>query len=97
MDFKTKDEHIAFLEARVESLEQALERRSRIHRMIQRQVCSDDLLVISRIESGLPPLPDQAYDIDLWPETTDLTSADVEQTMTDLWRSLQPFEEPSDS
>ncbi len=97
MEFKTKDETIAFLEARVASLEEALERRSRIHHMIQREVCSDDLLVISRIESGLPPLPDQAYDVELWPETTELTSADVEQTMTDLWRSLQPFQEPADS
>ncbi|MEM7586147.1 MAG: hypothetical protein AAF560_22340 [Acidobacteriota bacterium] len=94
MEFSTKDEYIAFLEARVASLESALERRSRIHRMIQREVSSDDLLVISRIEAGLPPLPDQAYDVELWPETTDLTAADVEQTMTDLWRSLQPFEEP---
>ena len=89
-------EYIAQLEARVAALESALERRSRIHRLIQREVSDDDLLIISRIEAGLPPLPRQAYDVELWPETTDLTSSDVEQTMGDLWRSLTPLTDPED-
>ena len=95
MEFANREEYIAFLEAKVETLEEALRRRSRVLRKIQRQVCQDDLLQVSRIEAGLPPLPRQAYDVALWPETTELTSADVEQTMRDLWRSLEPREDPA--
>lgn len=91
MDHDDPRAYIAELEARVEALEAALERRSRIYRLIQREVCDEDLLIISRIEAGLPPLPRQAYDVDLWPETTDLTAADVEESMGDLWRSLAPL------
>ena len=92
----SRDQYVAYLEARVAALEAALERRSRIQRMIQREMCDEDLLIISRIEAGLPPLPRQAYDVELWPETADLTAADVEQTMGDLWRSLAPLPDPED-
>jgi len=91
MPFATQEEYVSFLEARVEALEEALRRRSRLHRLIQRAVSPEDLLAISRLESGLPPMPKQAYDLSLWEETTDLEEADVEDTMHDLWRSLTPL------
>ena len=95
--FASREQYIAFLEARVAALEAALRRRSRIQRLIQREVCAHDLLVISRIEAGLPPLPRQAYELGLWHETTELTEADVEESLRDLWRSLTPLEDGADS
>ena len=81
---------IARLEARVAALEAALERRSRELRLIQRHVCKRDLILISRLQAGLPPLPFGAYEPEFWRETTALTAAEVEETLTDLWRSLAP-------
>lgn len=82
---------IARLEARVAALEAALERRSRELRLIQRHVCKRDLILISRLMAGLPPLPFGAYEPAFWQETTALTQAEVEATLTDLWRSLAPL------
>jgi hypothetical protein len=82
---------IARLEARVAALEAALERRSRELRLIQSQVCKRDLILISRLLAGLPPLPYGAYEPAFWQETTALTPAGVEETLTDLWRSLAPL------
>jgi hypothetical protein len=81
---------IARLEARVARLEAALEERSRELRLIQRHVCQRDLLIIARLRAGLPPLPRGAYEPAFWRETTELTSADVEETLRDLWTSLIP-------
>jgi len=81
---------IARLEARVAALETALEERSRQLRTIQRYVCRRDLLVISRLLSGLPPLPRGAYEPSFWHETTELTAAEVEETLQDLWTSVAP-------
>lgn len=84
---------IARLEARVAALEAALERRSAELCRIQKQVCKRDLILISRLLAGLPPLPFGAYEPDFWHETTALTPAEVEETLTDLWRSLAPLSE----
>ncbi len=92
-DWSDREDYVAFLEARVEVLEEALVRRSRTLRALQREVCATDLLQISRLEAGLPPLPDRAYDLALWTETTRLTAAEVEPTMRDLWRSLTPYDD----
>jgi hypothetical protein len=81
---------IARLEARVAALEAALEERSRELRLIQRHVCHRDLLLITRLRAGLPPFPRGAYEPAFWRETTELTAADVEETMRDLWSSLIP-------
>ena len=89
-------EHIAYLEARVEALESALAERSRELRKLQRHLSPEDLLLFSRIRAGLPPLPRQAYDLSLWTETHELAASDVEETMLDLWRSLRPIEDPED-
>lgn len=83
---------IARLQARVAALEALLERRSRELRQIQKHVCHRDLLVISRISAGLPPLPFGAFDPDFWQETTNLTAAEVEPTLEALWSSLSPAE-----
>lgn len=87
---------IAYLEARIDVLEAALARRSADLRLLQRQLCPRDLVLLARITAGLPPLPAAALDLELWRETTDLTSADVEETLRDLWRSLAPAAPPSD-
>jgi hypothetical protein len=81
---------IARLEARVAALEAALAERSQLLRLIQRHVCGRDLLVISRLLSGLPPLPRGAYEPGFWRETTELTAADIEETLQDLWTSVAP-------
>jgi hypothetical protein len=81
---------IARLEARVSALEAALEVRSRELRLIQRHVCHRDLVLISRLRAGLPPLPRGAYEPAFWRETTELTPADVEETLRDLWSSIVP-------
>jgi hypothetical protein len=81
---------IARLEARVAALEKAIERRSRELLDIQRHVCRRDVVVISRIRAGLPPLPYGAYEPAFWHETADLRPADVEETLEDLWSSLYP-------
>ncbi len=91
------EERIAYLEARVETLEAALARRSRKLRQIQEHLPREGLLLVSRLLSGLPPLPRQAYDLELWPETTKLTPADVEDTLQDLWRSLKAVDVSSDA
>jgi hypothetical protein len=89
--------HIAYLEARVEALEEALAQRSRMLRRLQKHLPQESLLLLSRIQNGLAPLPGQAYDLELWHETTELTPADVEDTLRDLWQSLNTLEaEPNE-
>ncbi len=86
------DPGIARLEARVAVLEAALEARSRELQLIQRHCCPRDLALIARIRSGLPPLSRWAFEPALWQETTELTQAEVEPVLRDLWRSLKPLE-----
>lgn len=81
---------IARLQARVEGLEVALEERSREIRLLQRYLCPRDLILLSRLRSGLPPLPRGAYEPSFWRETTEFTPADVEETLEDLWISVIP-------
>ena len=80
MDKENQEQYIAFLEARVAALEEALRRRSRALSAIQAQVCATDLQLIARIEAG--PTADPS----LLPESTETTPADVEETMRELWR-----------
>lgn len=96
MEFTSPEERIAYLEARVAALEAALEARSNAFVRLQRHLLPEDLLLVSRLDSGLPPLPRQAYDLSLWTETTELTPADVEETLRDLWRSLTVLEDAAD-
>jgi hypothetical protein len=81
---------IARLQARVAALEAALERRSGLLRKIQEHVCVRDLVLIGRLEAGLPPLPRFAADPLLWQETTEPLAADVDEVLADLWLSLTP-------
>jgi hypothetical protein len=80
---------IAYLEAKAAALEAALERRSAELRLIQRHVCGADLVVIARVCAGLP-LARGAYDPGLWRETTEVTQADIEETLKDLWLAVSP-------
>jgi hypothetical protein len=83
---------IARLESRVAALEALLERRSREMRLIQKHVCHRDLLVISRVLAGLPPLPFGPFEPEFWHETTALTPAEVPETLETLWSSLEVVE-----
>ena len=83
---------IARLEARIEALEAALEQRSRELRIIQNLVSERDLVNISRILAGRPPLPHGDLQLEAWNETTELQPADVESTLNGLWSSIQPFD-----
>jgi hypothetical protein len=80
---------IAYLEARVAGLEAALERRSDELRLLQKHVCPRDLVVVSRVSAGLP-LAKGAYDPMLWIETTEVTEADIQETLEDLWLAVTP-------
>jgi hypothetical protein len=79
------------LAARVTALEAALEQRSREILLIQRLACKRDLVMISRIRAGLPPLPHGAYEPAFWHESTELVQADLKETLEDLWSSLVPL------
>lgn len=94
----TSEEQLEFvrLQARVAALEEALARRSRELRLIQKYICRRDLILVSRLLSGLPPLPFGAYEPAFWHETTALTATHVEETLVDLWRSLAPLPENLD-
>lgn len=81
---------IARLEARVAALEEALVKRSRELRELQRHLPSRELLNLSRLAGGLPPVPRGRYDLEIWRETTALSTANVEETLVDLWQSLTP-------
>jgi len=81
---------IARLEARVAGLEEALVRRSRELRELQRQLPGRELLNLSRRTAGLPPVPQGRYELEIWRETTALSTASVEETLLDLWQSLTP-------
>lgn len=94
MEASPEQRVIARLEARVAALEAALEERSRELRLIQQHACHRDLVLISRLRAGLPPLPRGSYDPAFWRETTELTPADVEETLYDLWSSIVPSGEP---
>ncbi len=79
------DLKIAELEARVDALEEAVRKRSRELRLIQKHACSTDLVLIHRITTGLPPLPQFAYELSRWNESTTLSTTDVKKALTDLW------------
>lgn len=81
---------LARLRVRVTLLEQALVRRSLELRAIQRWVCDRDLIVIARVTAGLSAMPSGPYDIDSWIEATELHPANVEETLRELWDSVQP-------
>jgi hypothetical protein len=83
---------IARLEARVSSLEKKLAERSAWIRAFARDAREEDLIRLTRAILGLPPLPRPGFGLRGWSETTGLSSRDVEATMTELWRSLTPFE-----
>ncbi|HKD10641.1 MAG TPA: hypothetical protein VKE50_01135 [Thermoanaerobaculia bacterium] len=82
---------VARLEARVARLEKLLADRSRVLRSLARGLCEEDLVTLSRLESGLPPLLRSDAGSLVWRDTTRLTTADVERTMTALWRAVAPF------
>lgn len=79
---------IARLEARVTALEDALVRRSRELRALQRHLCPRDLTILQRLRSGLCPIPRGPFDPELWDESTSLYPADVANTLRLLWDSL---------
>ena len=79
---------IAELEAQVERLEKSLAERSALIRALSPALCDKDLVTLSRLSSGLPPLPRSGIGLAGWRESTELSPADVEETMTELWRSL---------
>jgi hypothetical protein len=88
---------IARLAARVAELERLLSERSREARALAREVCDEDLVVLSRIAAGHKPLASPRRSAGRWVETTVLTTADVETTMKELWRStVERGEDPGE-
>ncbi len=78
------------LEARVVALERLLADRSRLLRQLARVVCEDDLMSLSRLAVGQPPIPHAGFGLRGWRETTAFSSGDVEKTMAELWRAAAP-------
>jgi hypothetical protein len=85
---------IARLEGRVAALEAALERRSSELRLLQRFLSRRGLAQLSRLASGLPPLPLVACEPAFWRETCDLSETEVPDTLPDLWASIYPRTDP---
>jgi hypothetical protein len=83
---------IARLEARVAALEEKLAERSAWIRAFARDARDEDLIRLTRAVLGLPPLPRAGFGLRGWSETTTLSAGDVQETLTELWRSLTPFE-----
>lgn len=88
MKTSTEELRIAELEARVVALEEMLEERSRRLRALQQKLCRKDLFVLNRIESGGAVAP--ILGLENWQETTELTRAEVEETLEALWASTRP-------
>ncbi|MBV8202673.1 MAG: hypothetical protein JOZ15_18815 [Acidobacteria bacterium] len=86
---------LARLKGQVAALEAALERRSYELQLLQRLLCPRDLAQWARVAAGLPPLPRLAYEPGYWHETRELSVADVQETLEDLWSSLHPERPPS--
>jgi hypothetical protein len=78
------------LKARVTSLERLLADRSRLLRQLARVICEDDLMSLSRLAVGQPPIPRAGFGLRGWRETTAFSSGDVEKTMAELWRAAAP-------
>jgi hypothetical protein len=91
-----EEKRIAELEARVAGLEEALVRRSREFRLLQRHLSKRDLVVLSRLAEGLTPLPLRASEPAFWRETTDFEATGVEEVLQDLWGSLYPNATPAE-
>jgi hypothetical protein len=81
---------IARLEARVSALERVVADRSRLLRQVTRVVCEEDLMNLSRLAAGQPPIPRAGFGLRGWRETTALTMGDVDTTMAELWRAAAP-------
>lgn len=92
-----EDLRIAELEARVDALEEAVRKRSRELRLIQRHACSTDLVLIHRVTTGLPPLPQFAYELSRWNESTTLATSEVEKAITDLWSYVELSKKTADA
>jgi hypothetical protein len=78
------------LETRIARLEKSLADRSRLLRHLTRELCDEDLVTLSRVTCGLPPLPRAGFGLRGWRETTTLSSGDVDRTMEEVWRSVTP-------
>jgi len=83
-------EMVEQLEARVAALEQLLADRSRLLRQLARVICEDDLISLSRLTVGQPPIPRAGFGLRGWRETTSVSSGDVDKTMAELWRTAAP-------
>lgn len=83
---------IARLEAKIETLERKLRERSAWIRAFARDARDEELIRLERAVLGLPPLPRAGFGLRGWSETTTLNDGDVETTLSELWRSLIPFQ-----
>jgi hypothetical protein len=78
---------IARLEERVATLERVVADRSRLLRQVTRVACDEDVMNISRLAAGQPPIPRAGFGLRGWRETTSTTMGDVDKTMAELWRA----------
>jgi hypothetical protein len=79
------EERTAELTARIAALEQALERRSRELRALVLTLEAHDLENLTRIKTGLAPLPRWPFHPRTWRESTALRPARVLPVLRTLW------------
>jgi hypothetical protein len=88
--FVSAEAQIAYLNARVAALEEAMARRSQEFSGLETLLCRRDQVIVARFFAGLSPLPHQLFEVEGWTETTGLVAADVDLTLKDLWLSVSP-------
>jgi hypothetical protein len=80
------DQEITRLLARIAELEAALVESSEELRLLIEHCGERELAMLRRIRAGLPPQARYAFEPAFWSETTDLTPAEVEPVLEELWR-----------
>jgi hypothetical protein len=76
------------LRARIKELEQALRRKSAVLRILERELCPYDSVLLTRIVTSGLPYPESDPSLLGASDTMRLQASEVESTLAQVWRSL---------
>lgn len=79
---------MARLRARIRELERALRRKSAVLRILERELCLRDSILLTRVAASGSPYPDSDPSLFGASDTIGLRTSDVESTLAQVWRSL---------
>jgi hypothetical protein len=79
---------IVRLRARIQELEQALQRKSTVLRILERELCQQDSILLTRIAARGSPYPGSDPSLLGAGDTIRLQNSGVESTLAQVWRSL---------